>query len=372
MEHGKLERSQRALEQWVKEHPEEVRRLREQAKPLAEFLNSPEWDAFWQPAKAAILHDDEDGVYVWAETRIGRKPDFVIKVSYLGKKELGDATPRETWVLVDDRGEKLAGEARGEPDDEGIAVFGEKTKTFGRLKRVRSEFTDPDDWEREIAKAVLKAGAESPHGYPLTLGEIEWRIERDNRWRGLKGTPGEDSPRVKDARARVRAAEERAFGGNLKPQEHRGAVEALRTAERELEKAISFASTASLSTGGPGGGAMRVAEGPRHRGVWGGLRVGRGERPVPEWEEKMLDRLFLAHYASPENPAGLSPGELEVFRLAIQLEHREIAEEIGRTEGLVRKLKHQAVKKVRKHGEITVRDHIDTNARKRGRTKKSA
>jgi hypothetical protein len=128
MEKDKLERSQRALEQWVKEHPEEVRRLREQAKPLAEFLNSPEWDAFWQPAKAAILHDDEDGIYVWAETRIGRKPDFVIKVSYLGKKELGDATPRETWVLVDDRGEKLAGEARGEPDDEGIAVFDEKTK----------------------------------------------------------------------------------------------------------------------------------------------------------------------------------------------------------------------------------------------------
>jgi hypothetical protein len=86
----------------------------------------------------------------------------------------------------------------------------------------------------------------------------------------------------------------------------------------------------------------------------------------------MLDRLFLAHYASAENPAGLSPGELEVFRLAIHLEHREIAEEIGRTEGLVRKLKHQAVKKVRKHGEITVRDHIDTNARKRGRTKKPA
>ncbi len=346
--------------------PEGVRRL---AARVKEMYDSEEFQAFWQPAKTAILHDDEDGVYVWAETRIGRKPDFVIKVSYLGKKELGDATPRETWVLVDDRGEKLAGEARGEPDDEGIAVFDEKTKTFGRLKRVRSEFTDPDDWEREIAKAVLRAGAESPHGYPLTLSEIEWRIERDNRWQGVKGTPGEDSPRVKDARARVRAAKERAFGGDLKPQEHRDAMEALRKAEEKLEEAISLAYTASLSTGGPGGGAMRVGKGPRHYGVWIPLGVGRGTRPAPEWEEKILDRLFLAHYASAENPAGLSPGELEVFRLAIQLEHREIAEEIGRTEGLVRKLKHQAVKKVRKHGEITVRDHIDTNARKRGRTK---
>jgi hypothetical protein len=26
MEHGKLERSQRAIEQWVQQHPEEVRR----------------------------------------------------------------------------------------------------------------------------------------------------------------------------------------------------------------------------------------------------------------------------------------------------------------------------------------------------------
>jgi len=42
MEKDKLERSQRALEQWAQQHPEEVRRLRERAKPLAEFLNSSE------------------------------------------------------------------------------------------------------------------------------------------------------------------------------------------------------------------------------------------------------------------------------------------------------------------------------------------
>jgi DNA-directed RNA polymerase sigma subunit (sigma70/sigma32) len=88
--------------------------------------------------------------------------------------------------------------------------------------------------------------------------------------------------------------------------------------------------------------------------------------------DRLIERLFLDHYASTENPAGLSPGELEVFRLAIHLEHREIAEQIGRTENQVRQVKHQAVKKVRKHGEIPVRDHIDTNARKRGRTKKPA
>ncbi len=58
MENGKLERMQRDLDQWVQEHPEEVRRLRERLKPLAEFLNSSEWDDFWQPAKAAILRGD--------------------------------------------------------------------------------------------------------------------------------------------------------------------------------------------------------------------------------------------------------------------------------------------------------------------------
>ena len=54
MESGKLEHSQRALEQWVQQNPEEVRRLRELAKTLAEFLNSSEWDAFCQPAKHAL------------------------------------------------------------------------------------------------------------------------------------------------------------------------------------------------------------------------------------------------------------------------------------------------------------------------------
>jgi hypothetical protein len=46
MEHGKLERRQKAPEQWVQQHPQEVWRLRELAKPLAEFLNSSEWHDF--------------------------------------------------------------------------------------------------------------------------------------------------------------------------------------------------------------------------------------------------------------------------------------------------------------------------------------
>jgi hypothetical protein len=344
----------RMVEEWKQKDPGGMRRVQELAASSAEFFNSAEWFAFWVPTQAAILHGDEHGIRVWAEERIGRKPDFVIKVSYLGKKELGDATPHETWELVDNRGEKLAGEARGEPDEEGITVFFKKTKKYPRLERALSEHAD---WTLEIDRAIRIAGAESPHGYATTLGEIEWRIERDNRWRGVRGTPGEESPRVKDARVRVRAAEERAFEGNLKPQEHRDAVEALRKAEEKLEEATSLAATASLSTGGPDGEPMED-------------KMEDETAFVPP--DHLIERLFLNHYVSPKYPAGLSSRELEVFQLALYLEHQEIAEEIGRTEALVRKVKHDAVKKIRKHGEITVRDQIDTNARKRGRTKKSA
>jgi hypothetical protein len=113
MENGKLERRQRALEQWVQQHPQQGRRLRERAKPLAEFLNSPEWDAFWQPAKAAILQGDETGIRAWAEDRMGIKPDPVLGVR-LGAKELAEATPRETWDLVDGRGSRLQRSAKAQ------------------------------------------------------------------------------------------------------------------------------------------------------------------------------------------------------------------------------------------------------------------
>jgi hypothetical protein len=299
------------VEEWKQNDPDGVRRVQELATPLAGFLNSAEWHAFWEPTKAVILHDDKDGAFAWAEGRIGCKPDFVLKVSLgkLSKKELGDSTPRETWALVDDRGEKLRGETRGEPDDLGIAVFDKKSKKYPRIKRVQSELSDRSEWVSEVAKAIRIAGADSSHGYPTTLSAIEWRIERDNRWRGIKGTPGKDS--------------------------------------HGLDK------TASLS------------ELPEESEVLEDLHA-------EEDLDEAYYRAFLAHYASAKNPARLTPGELEVFRLSIQLEHREIAEEIGSTEGSVRKLKHQAVKKVRKHGEITVRDGIDTNARNRGRAKRSA
>jgi hypothetical protein len=308
--------------------PESVRRLAAQIK---ERYDSEEVQAFWPLAKAAILHGDEEGIYAWAERRIGRKPDFVIKVSYLGKKELGDATPRETWVLVDERGEKLAREAKGEPDDEGIAVFDEKSKTYPRLERIKSDLSDPDDWISEIAKAIWIAGAESPHGYPLGLGAIEWRIERDNRWRGVSGTPGEDSPIVRDLRSQVKAAEARATKGNLDPQEHREAMKAWLKAEEQLEEAKSFDRTASLSTGGPDGEAIDV------------------EDDHPESSHESVEkRLFLAYYASAKNPAGLSPREMEVFKFSATMGNGEIAQAVGRPAKQIAVEKHRAISKIQK------------------------
>jgi len=125
-------------------------------------------------------------------------------------------------------------------------------------------------------------------------------------------------------------------------------VRALRAAEERLEEALKSASAVPLSDPSAGG----LAEGSRYRSVWLSPGVGRGMQPTPEWEERLLDRVFIAHYADARNPAGLSPGELEVFQLARGFEHREIGEKTGRTENQVRQLKHQAVKKVRKHGEI--------------------
>ena len=134
MENGKLERMQRAFDQWVQEHPEEVRRLRELAKPLAEFLNSSEWDAFWQPAKAAILQGDETGIRAWVEDRIGIKPDSVLKVR-LSAKELGGATPREIWELVDGRGSRLRSNAKAQSVERRRPEIRRRIKRFPSVER---------------------------------------------------------------------------------------------------------------------------------------------------------------------------------------------------------------------------------------------
>ena len=163
MEHGKLERMQKDFDQAVQQHPEEVRRIQERARRAAEIYDSEEFQAFLQPAKAAILRGDETGGRAWAEDRIGIKPDRILKVR-LSAKELGVATPRDTWELVDGRGAKLRSKAETETNAREAAVFDQKSKKHPRMKRALSEYRDPEiemrraSWTPDIRRRNQESG----------------------------------------------------------------------------------------------------------------------------------------------------------------------------------------------------------------------
>jgi DNA-binding CsgD family transcriptional regulator len=174
MEHGNLERSQRALEQWAQEHPEEVRRLRERAKALAEFLDSSEWHAFWQPAKAAILQGDETGIRAWVEDRIGIKPDSVLKAR-LSSKELGEATPRETWDLVDGRGSKLRRSAKDQSVERRRPGIRRRIKRFPSLERALEALALEDQTREQVLQEhilSLAYKAQEEAGGPLSDADL--------------------------------------------------------------------------------------------------------------------------------------------------------------------------------------------------------
>jgi DNA-binding CsgD family transcriptional regulator len=174
MENDELERSQRALEQWVQQHPEEVRRLQERFKPLAEFLNSSEWDDFWQPAKAAILQGDETGIRAWVEDRIGIKPDSVLRVR-LSAKELGEATPRETWELVDGRGSRLRRNAKAQSVERRRPEIRRRIKRFPSLEQALEALALEDQTREQVLEEhilSLAYKAEEEAGGPLSDAEL--------------------------------------------------------------------------------------------------------------------------------------------------------------------------------------------------------
>jgi hypothetical protein len=174
MEKDKLERGQRALEQWAQQHPEEVRRLRERAKPLAEFLNSSEWDAFWQPAKAAISGGDESGIRAWVEDRIGIKPDSVLRVR-LSAKELGEATPRQTWDLVDGRGSRLRRRAKAQSVERRRPKIRRRIKRFPSLDQALKALALGDQTREQVLEEhilSLAYKAEEEAGGPLSDAEL--------------------------------------------------------------------------------------------------------------------------------------------------------------------------------------------------------
>ena len=185
MKNGKLESTQRALEQWVQQHPQEVRRLRERAKPLAEFLNSSEWDAFWQPAKAAISRGDETGIRAWVEDRIGIKPDSVLRVR-LSAKELGEATPRQTWDLVDGRGSRLRRSAKAQSVERRRPEIRRRIKRFPSLDRALKALALGDQTREQVLEEhilSLAYKAEEEVGGPLSEAELAriltWQLRQD-------------------------------------------------------------------------------------------------------------------------------------------------------------------------------------------------
>src|SRR5215218_1220729 len=174
MEHGKLERRHKALEQWVQQHPEEVRRLRELAKPLAEFLNSSEWHAFWQPAKAAISRGDESGIRAWVEDRIGIKPDSVLRVR-LSAKELGEVTPRQTWNLVDGRGSRLRRSAKAHRIERRRPEIRRRIKRFPSLDQALKALALGDQTREQVLEEhilSLAYKAEEEVGGSLSEAEL--------------------------------------------------------------------------------------------------------------------------------------------------------------------------------------------------------
>jgi DNA-binding CsgD family transcriptional regulator len=174
MENDKLERRQRALEQWVQGHPEEARRLRERAKALAEFLNSPEWHAFWQPAKDAILQGDETGIRAWVEDRMGIKPDSVLKAR-LSAKELGEATPRETWDLVDGRGSRLQRNAKAQSVERRRPEIRRRIKRFPSLEQALEALALEDQTREQVLEEhilSLAYEAQEEAGRPLSDADL--------------------------------------------------------------------------------------------------------------------------------------------------------------------------------------------------------
>jgi DNA-binding CsgD family transcriptional regulator len=193
MENGKLDSTQRALEQWVQQHPEEVRRLRERAKPLAEFLNSSSWDAFWQPAKAAISRGDESGIRAWVEDRIGIKPDSVLRVR-LSAKELGESTPRQTWDLVDGRGSRLRRSAKAQSVERRRPEIRRRIKRFPSLERALEALALEDQTlEQVLGEHILSLAykAQEEAGGPLSDADlvriITGQLRRDaSEWGGTR------------------------------------------------------------------------------------------------------------------------------------------------------------------------------------------
>jgi hypothetical protein len=78
------------------------------------------------------MDGDEAPIRAWAEERIGLRPDSVLRV-HLAKNEPSEATPAETWAVVEGRGAKLRAEAKARDVKGGIARIRAGIKRFPHL-----------------------------------------------------------------------------------------------------------------------------------------------------------------------------------------------------------------------------------------------
>jgi hypothetical protein len=83
------------------------------------------------------------------EDRIGFDPDPVLRV-HLSAKELGEATPRQTWELVDGRGSRLRRSAKAQSVERRRPEIRRRIKRFPSLDRALKALALGDQTREQV------------------------------------------------------------------------------------------------------------------------------------------------------------------------------------------------------------------------------
>lgn len=154
---------------------------RQRLQQMAAFYSSSEWEAFWSAAKAS-MDGDSAPIRAWAEERIGRKPDSVLRV-HLGTKMLSEATPAETWAVVDHRGASLRRESEARDIKSSVPKIREGIRLYPSVARVLEDLALSDQSREQVLLDEIPG-----HVYDLELyfsaeelpGKIANQIRREN------------------------------------------------------------------------------------------------------------------------------------------------------------------------------------------------
>ena len=127
------------------------------------------------------------------EDRIGIKPDSVLRAR-LSAKELGEATPRQTWELVDGRGARLRRSAKAQSVERRRPEIRRRIKRFPSLERALEALALEDQTlEQVLGEHILSLAykAQEEAGRPLSdaelVREITGQLRRDaSEWGGTR------------------------------------------------------------------------------------------------------------------------------------------------------------------------------------------